>query len=210
MKRTRPLWMLLLLILTLALALGACSDQAPAAQENTIAPYDLTQQERDLLSAFGLTDDNALALSFQAPAEAKALFIQVSRLEDGVWENVADSVSGFGMDGPQEDLPDSFAGLLCLEENVDRSLSVHVQSTFGGFANTPQGAAPDLEWTMRSTAFLQETQTIQLDQPIPIALLAYGTGTSMSSLDLQSYFTPEDLAGLDLVQAVTVTFSETL
>lgn len=208
MKRTRPLWMLLLL--TLVLALGACSDQAPAAQENTIAPYELTQQERDLLSAFGLTEDNALALSFQAPAEAKALFIQVSRLEDGVWENVSESVSGFGMDGPQEDLPDSFAGLLCLEENVDRSLSVHVQSTFGGFANTPQGAAPDLEWTMRSTAFLQEAQTIQLDQPIPIALLAYGTGTSMSSLDLQSYFTPEDLAGLALVQAVTVTFSETL
>lgn len=208
MKRTRPLWMLL--ILTLALALGACSDQAPAAQENTIAPYELTQQESDLLSAFGLTEDNALALSFQAPAEAKALFIQVSRLEDGVWENVSESVSGFGMDGPQEDLPDSFAGLLCLEENVDRSLSVHVQSTFGGFANTPQGAAPDLEWTMRSTAFLQEAQTIQLDQPIPVALLAYGTGTSMSSLDLQSYFTPEDLAGLALVQAVTVTFSETL
>lgn len=208
MKGTRPLWMLL--ILTLALALGACSDQAPAAQENTIAPYELTQQESDLLSAFGLTEDNALALSFQAPAEAKALFIQVSRLEDGVWENVSDSVSGFGMDGPQEDLPDSFAGLLCLEENVDRSLSVHVQSTFGGFANTPQGAAPDLEWTMRSTAFLQEAQTIQLEQPIPIALLAYGTGTSMSSLDLQSYFTPEDLAGLALVQAVTVTFSETL
>lgn len=208
MKRTRPLWMLL--ILTLALALGACSDQAPAAQENTIAPYELTQQESDLLSAFGLTEDNALALSFQAPAEAKALFIQVSRLEDGVWENVSDSVSGFGMDGPQEDLPDSFAGLLCLEENVDRSLSVHVQSTFGGFANTPQGAAPDLEWTMRSTAFLQEAQTIQLDQPIPVALLAYDTGTSMSSLDLQDYFTPEDLAGLALVQAVTVTFSETL
>ena len=183
MKGTRPLWMLL--ILTLALALGACSDQAPAAQENTIAPYELTQQESDLLSAFGLTEDNALALSFQAPAEAKALFIQVSRLEDGVWENVSDSVSGFGMDGPQEDLPDSFAG-------------------------TPQGAAPDLEWTMRSTAFLQEAQTIQLEQPIPIALLAYGTGTSMSSLDLQSYFTPEDLAGLALVQAVTVTFSETL
>ena len=210
MKRTHPLWMLL--VLTLALALGACSDQAPAAQaqENTIAPYELTQQERDLLSAFGLTEDNALALSFQAPAEAKALFIQVSRLEDGVWENVADSVSGFGMDGPQEDLPDSFAGLLCLEENVDRSLSVHVQSTFGGFANTAQGAAPDLEWTMRSTAFLQEAQTIQLDQPIPIALLAYGTGTSMSSLDLQDYFHPENLTGPDLVQAVTVTFSETL
>lgn len=208
MKRTHPLWMLL--VLTLALALGACSDQAPAAQENTIAPYELNQQERDLLSAFGLTEDNALALSFQAPAEAKALFIQVSRLEDGVWENVSDSVSGFGMDGPQEDLPDSFAGLLCLEENVDRSLSVHVQSTFGGFGNTPQGAAPDLEWTMRSTAFLQETQTIQLDQPIPIALLAYGTGTSMSSLDLQSFFHPENLTGPDLVQAVTVTFSETL
>ena len=63
---------------------------------------------------------------------------------------------------------------------------------------------------MRSTAFLTDPQTIQLDQPIPVALLAYGTGTSMSSLDLQSYFTPEDLAGLALVQAVTVTFSETL
>ena len=80
MKRTHPLWMLL--VLTLALALGACSDQAPAAQaqENTIAPYELNQQERDLLSAFGLTEDNALALSFQAPAEARCLTIQTAQL----------------------------------------------------------------------------------------------------------------------------------
>ena len=64
--------------------------------------------------------------------------------------------------------------------------------------------------TMHTWAFLTDPQTIQLDQPIPVALLAYDTGTSMSSLDLQDYFHPENLTGPDLVQAVTVTFSETL
>ncbi len=207
MKRKHPLWFLLPLALLLPLA--ACSSQEPdtATQENTIAPYALTDQEQSLLYAFGLTEEKAQVFSFQAPAEATAIFLQVSRLgEDGTWENTADSVAGIAIGEDQEG---PFSGLLGLEEESDRSISLHLQTNLGNLATPPQGAAPDLAWTMRSSVFLEDPQTIQLDQPIPVALLAYDSGTSMSSLNLQDYFTPENLTGPDLVQAVTVTFSET-
>ena len=73
MKRKHPLWFLLPLALLLSLA--ACSSQEPdtAAQENTIAPYTLTQRERTLLDAFGHTEGTAQVLSFQAPVEARCL-----------------------------------------------------------------------------------------------------------------------------------------
>ena len=84
------LWFLLPLALLLSLA--ACSSQEPdtAAQENTIAPYALTQRERTRLDAFGHTEGTAQVLSFQAPAEARCLTIQTAQLgEDGQWEVVS-------------------------------------------------------------------------------------------------------------------------
>lgn len=209
MKRTRLLWMLLLLILTLALALGACSDQAPAAQENTIAPYDLTQQERTLLDAFGHTEGTAHILSFQAPAEARGLTIQTAQLgEDGQWEVVsAPAIALLGEE--QADLP--LSGLFTMSRAEDGALTFHILcDSAGGMTSQTDPLPLDPNSTMHTWAFLTDPQTIQLDQPIPVALLAYDTGTSMSSLDLQDYFHPENLTGPDLVQAVTVTFSETL
>ena len=79
----------------------------------------------------------------------------------------------------------------------------------GGMTSQTDPLPPDPNTTMHTWAFLTDPQTIQLDQPIPVALLAYDSGTSMSSLNLQDYFHPENLTGPDLVQAVTVTFSET-
>jgi hypothetical protein len=209
MKRKHPLWFLLPLALLLPLA--ACSSQEPdtAAQENTIAPYTLTQRERTLLDAFGHTEGTAQVLSFQAPAEARGLTIQTAQLgEDGQWEVVsAPAIALLGEE--QADLP--LSGLFTMSRAEDGALTFHILcDSAGGMTSQTDPLPPDPNTTMHTWAFLTDPQTIQLDQPIPVALLAYDSGTSMSSLDLQSYFTPEDLAGLDLVQAVTVTFSETL
>lgn len=128
--------------------------------------------------------------------------------ENGQWEVVsAPAIALLGED--QADL--SLSGLFTLSRADNYALTFHIVCDgAGGMTSQTDPLPPDPNTTMHTWAFLTDPQTIQLDQPIPVALLAYGTGTSMSSLDLQSYFTPEDLAGLALVQAVTVTFSETL
>ena len=78
------------------------------------------------------------------------------------------------------------------------------------------GSAGPLEgdFVARTQRFLTEPQPIQRNEPIPIALLAYaeaGNPTAqddaLGKISLQDFFTPENLTGLDQVQAVTVTFS---
>ena len=53
------------------LSLTACNDSsadAAASGKNGAAPYELTEDERALLSALGITDMNSLILTFRAPA----------------------------------------------------------------------------------------------------------------------------------------------
>ena len=66
----------------------------------------------------------------------------------------------------------------------------------------------DTERLISTKVFLQEFQKIELNQKIPVALLVYDSGTTMRSYALQDYFNPEKFAGMDLVQAVTLTFTD--
>lgn len=82
--------------------------------------------------------------------------------------------------------------------------------------NLQVGSAGPLEgdFVARTQRFLTEPQPIQRNEPIPIALLAYAEAgnpaaqdDTLGKISLQDFFTPENLTGLDQVQAVTVTFS---
>ena len=189
MKRKHPLWFLLPLAFLLSLA--ACSSQAPAAdapQEAaayTVAPYTPTEQEQTLLQAYELTQDNTVAFTFQNPEEILGLFVQIYRLGEGL------------ITLQLEDSEAIIARVLC-----QGSLQV-------GSAGPLEG-----DFVARTQRFLTEPQPIQRNEPIPIALLAYaeaGNPTAqddaLGKISLQDFFTPENLTGLDQVQAVTVTFS---
>ena len=56
--------------------------------------------------------------------------------------------------------------------------------------------------------FLQEFQPIAMNTEIPVALMVYDSGTSMKSYTLQDYFEPSKFDGMDLVQVVTLEFSD--
>ena len=198
MQRKHPLWFLLPLAFLLSLA--ACSSQAPAAdapQEAaayTVAPYTPTEQEQTLLQAYELTQDNTVAFTFQNPEEILGLFVQIYRLgEDGTWKNVDEIAVG-------SLLPPQAEGLITLQLEDSEAIIARVLCQ----GSLQVGSAGPLEgdFVARTQRFLTEPQPIQRNEPIPIA-----QDDALGKISLQDFFTPENLTGLDQVQAVTVTFS---
>ena len=55
--------------------------------------------------------------------------------------------------------------------------------------------------------FLTEFQEMELDGEIPVALLLRDSGTGIRSHSLAHYYDPSAFEGMDLVQAVTLTFT---
>ena len=56
--------------------------------------------------------------------------------------------------------------------------------------------------------FLTEFQPIELNKEIPLAIVVYDSGTSMRSYTPQDYYEVSLFEGMDLVQAVTVRFTD--
>ena len=53
---------------------------------------------------------------------------------------------------------------------------------------------------------MQESASAPLGEEIPVALFVEDGGTTMQSLGPEVYFTPEEAAGYDMVQVVTLEF----
>lgn len=64
------------------------------------------------------------------------------------------------------------------------------------------------EYVAEGKAFLKEAQKIELGKEIPVAILVYDNGNSMNSYTTEDYFEPEKLKDMDLVEAVTLEFSD--
>ena len=55
---------------------------------------------------------------------------------------------------------------------------------------------------------MKEAQKIELGKEIPVSVLVYDNGNSMRSYTTEDYFEPEKFKYMDLVQAVTLEFSD--
>ena len=66
----------------------------------------------------------------------------------------------------------------------------------------------DKEILASQKAFLQDFENITLNTEIPVALMAYSSGSTMKNYSLQDYFEPVKFSEMDLVQVVTMTFSD--
>ena len=53
---------------------------------------------------------------------------------------------------------------------------------------------------------MQESAPAPLGEEIPVALFVEDSGTALQSLGPEVYFTPEEAAGYDMVQVVTLEF----
>lgn len=197
----------LILIFTLAMALIACSNKTDSPKLMTkegIMPYKLSESEKYILQSFGM-DDSSQIISFLAPKEAITLNVNVYRLEDNEnWSSIGGGAISIGIDRePIEQLTGTFT--MQLKENHAIDFNINA----GGRASYKTDEIILNTETIASTkCFLQEFQNIELNKEIPVALLVYDSGTSMRGYSLQDYFNPSLFEGMDLVQVVTLTFTD--
>lgn len=186
--------------------LSACSlpESSGKLSEAVVAPYELSDKEKDLLEAFGMAD-NSHIISFRAPKETTVLYANVYRLgDDSSWERIGGTdITGL------VDLEDvkELAGTVTMQLREDYKIDMNI-SCAGRVSFTSDPVALQQEVVGSMKGFLQEPCSIELNEEIPVAVMVYDSGNHMSSYSVQDYFEPSKFEGMDLVQAVTLKFSD--
>lgn len=203
MKRKLPFILLLSSILTLTACSGTeVSSNVP--EKEGIAPYELSEKEQNLLASFGITD-NAQILSFCAPMEAAALHVNVYQLgADGVWEKIG---GGAVSTGTPDESTGQLSGTFAMQQNRNYSVNFHIDCD-GHVSFETEPVTFGQESVGSTRGFLDSFQNIKLNEEIPVAVLVCDTGNRMRSYTPQDYFDPSKFEGMDLVQAVTLEFSD--
>lgn len=194
----RPLFLLSVLFLLLC----GCS---PELSEEGIEPYALSEDQQQLLSAFDMTDTSYL-VSFLAPEEAITMEVNAYRLTDtGTWVSIGQGAMSIGT----ERLPVSqLSGTIAMELTENYGIDFHISCAGLGSFSTEE-IQLDTAPVGSTKGYLTEFEPITLNKEIPIAIMVYDSGTSMRSYTPQDYYDPSVLEGMDLVQVVTVQFSDT-
>ncbi len=203
MKRLIAAVLLLSMIVTLA-ACSRGSDLPKTLAKEGIAPYELSDSEKYILQSFDMYSTSQI-ISFHAPKEAISLNVNVYRLEDnGKWSKIGGGGISIGTDRkPIDQLTGTFA--MQLKENY--SIDFHINASGVASYKTDE-ILLDSEIIASVKSFLQEFQTIEMNTEIPVALMVYDSGAGMESYSLQDYFEPSKFDGMDLVQVVTLKFSD--
>ena len=193
--------------LTIALALGGCGkEEAPGlSSEPGIAPYDLTEEGKYILESFDMFRNSKL-FSFTMPDGAAGLNVNVYQLDKaGDWQQTGGG--GIYLGEAESSGDGKLEGTVALELYEDYSIAFHI----GGFGTASSQTEPvvlEEEVTSSTTAWLKDFKEAALGEEVPVAFMAYDSGTALESCSAEDYFQPEKWSGLDLVQAVTVRFSE--
>ena len=191
-------------ILLLLLCLAGCAGQkGSVVKQEGIEPDDISERERNLLQALGM-EDSVQILSFRAPKEAVSMHIGVYRLnrDTKAWDKSDEGAVSIGLD-----TDDSLEGTFAMQLKENYTIDFHIR-TNGTASYETEEILLDEEILGQTKKFLDKYQKLQLNQEIPVALMVYDSGTRMESCSLQDYFEPSNLAEMDLVQAVTLQFSD--
>lgn len=196
-----------ILLFILMVALTSCSSKADLPKvlsKEGISPYELSESEKYILQSFNMEDTSQI-ISFNAPKEAIALNVNVYRLEDsGTWSSIGSGGISIGTDRkPIDQLTGTFT--MQLKENYIIDFVINAS---GKASYKTDEISLDSETMASMKEFLQEFQDITINTEIPVALMVYDSDTSMKNYSLQDYFEPSKFEGMDLVQVVTLEFSD--
>ena len=204
MKRIKQALLPLVLLLCLCACAHKAAELPKLPDETGIAPYDLSEEESYLLQALGL-ENSAKVFAFRAPEETVSIQLKVYQLDeelDWVQTDAGDISNGPGSaSGPLN-------GTFALRLSPDCSMNLYF-NCLGRIAYQTDPSSSAQRFTSSARVFLTDFQEIKLGEEIPVALLAYDFGSSIEALTVGDYFAPASLGGIDLVQAVTLTFSDT-
>jgi len=197
----------LMLIYVIMMTLVACSNKTDAPKLLTkegVAPYELSESEKHILQSFGM-EDNSQIISFHAPKEAITLNVNVYRLEgDENWVSIGGGAISIGTD--REPIK-QLTGTLTMQLKENYAIDFNINASGRASYKTDE-IVLDTETMASTKGFLQKFQKIELNKEMPVAIMVYDSGTSMRSYSLQDYFDPSKFEGMDLVQVVTLTFTD--
>lgn len=214
-KKTTRAAKVLMLLLAVALACCACAvadlgengaDEARnQLKEVGIAPYVLTAEQEELLTILMRRVDIGI-FAYNGPEEAITMNIRLYELGPSGWEET--EKGGLSI-GTEREPVDRLTGVFAVQLREDRGFDLYVDKMAAYRWDPPE----ELEETYAAVwkGFLQEFCKAELNAEIPVVLIAYTNETrfEMSQIpQLQDYFAPENLSGNEIVQVITVEFTE--
>lgn len=191
------------------LSLSACSGGANPpdtikAGKEVLQPYRFSAEETRLLTSLGM-ESKAHVFAFKAPEGAKALRVNIYRLKkDGAWQGGDGGEVALGENDPPSW---KLEGNVALLANDDHSFTYRINA-LGSASYTSSPADADTKFSQKAYAALTQEKAIELGKEIPVFLSVCSGGTSVASFGADDYFSPEKLTKMDLVQAVTVLFTD--
>lgn len=199
-----------ILFLNFLLALTACSNAERSSNKlnsldkEGIAPYELSENEQDLLEAFGMSDTSQI-ITFNAPKETQTINVHVYRLvNDNMWEQIGGGAISSGAERKSSEL---LTGTFTIQLRENYCIDFNINYT-GQYSFQTEPIIPDQKIVGSTRGFLESFQNIELNTEIPVAVMVYDSGTKMRSYTPQDYFEPSKFEGMDLVQVVTLEFSD--
>lgn len=194
-----------MLFLVTVMFFSACSlnTSLPASlREEGVAPYEMSESELYLFRSLGIEQDTNI-LSFKAPETAKSLKVNVYVLDDNqIWRIIGGGQVSLGEDAsPIDRLEGTFAMMLKDNYQIEFNISIEGRASY-----RTDILDVDNEILASARSFLNDFQRIEIDKEIPVAIMVYDSGTSIRSYCMDDFFSPSKFHGMDLVQAVTLTF----
>lgn len=149
--------------------------------------------------------EHSKLISFLAPEEAISIEVNVYRLTDSnTWDRIGNGAMSIGRN---KEPVSQLSGTIALEFKENYAMDFYINCAGQGHFSTEE-IVPDEEPVGEVRGFLNEFQQIEMNKEIPIALRVCDSGTSMRSYTVQDYYEPSAFEGMDLVQAVTVEFTD--
>ncbi|WP_130807475.1 hypothetical protein [Senegalia massiliensis] len=165
-----------------------------------IKPYELSESDTYLLQTLEIQDDVNI-ISFKAPKDAKSLKLNVYVLNsNNNWDVIG---GGQVYAEPDSRLEGTFA--MILKDNHAINFNIN---TMGRASYQTDSLKMENEISASSKSFLRDFQRIEINKEIPIAIMIYDSGTMMRAYSLENFFSPSRFKEMDLVQAVTLTFTD--
>jgi len=198
---------ILLLLLIALLSLIACNDTnnlEDYSDKEGIYPYELSESEKNILRSFGMSN-NSHIVSFNAPMEAITFYVNVYSLDSSnSWNLIGGSGTSIGKERiPVDQLTGKFSMILKDNNAIDCFIDC------GGVSNFQVDEIILKDEILASKIrFLNEFRDIELNKEIPIALMIYSSNNYMYTYSLEDFYEPERLGDLDLVQVITMSFTD--